>query len=475
MPQIGLITVRPRGGDSQRTLAIRLRRRPGVAAVEVERRFTPRLLPDDPALSAQETGSPPGTPVQWWAARQNLFAAWDVSTGDGATVAVIDTGIDRRHPDLAGRIAGTVDLDPRHVHGRGSADKQGHGTHVASLACATGDNGVGLVGAGYRCSLLAIKSDLSDSSVARAIVVAVDRGADAINMSFGNSASSPAPAALVRAIDYAYRKGVTMVAAAADAPVSQQGDPANVLQPTGSGDEIGSGKGLTVTAADFSGARAPFAGHGSQISMAAYGSFSSMRGARHGIIGAFPAALTGLETGALGAPCFCRTSLAGDSRYAYLQGTSAAAPQVAAIAALAHDLNPGLSAGDVIRILKRTAQRPPGTGWGPELGWGILDGGAALNAARSLDRTRPVSTLRAPRLHDRTIALSWSGSDASPRGVSSSGVVRYEVWRQIGERRARPIATTTATQIEVPASPGERYRFFTIAVDAAGNRERPPK
>ncbi|HZO36247.1 MAG TPA: S8 family serine peptidase [Solirubrobacteraceae bacterium] len=478
MPQIGLVTMRARRGESLHALALRLRRRPDVVSVEVERRHRPRLVPDDPALTAPEMGSgaTSGVAVQWWAARENLFSAWDVSTGEGALVAVIDTGIDLRHPDLASRIAGTINLDPRHVNGRGMADTQGHGTHVASLACATGDNGIGMVGAGYRCSLLVIKSDLSDSSVAEAIVVATDRGADAINMSFGNSSSSQPPTALVRAVAYAYRHGVTMVAAAADSPVLQQGDPANLLQPTGTGRDIGAGKGLSVTAANFSDERAPFAGRGSQISMAAYGSFSSARGGPRGIFGAFPAQLAGLETGSAGGPCFCRTTFAGDNRYAYVQGTSMAAPQVAAIAALAHHVNPDLSAGDVIRILKRTARRPPGTAWGPELGWGILDGGAALNAARALDRTRPVSRLQVPRrVGNRQIALRWTGSDASPRGVASSGVAAYEVWRQVGDGPARRITSTTATQTTVAATPGERYRFFTIAVDRAGNRERPPK
>ena len=476
LPQIGVVTVAAGRERSLHALALRLREQPGIAAVELERRLRPRLVPNDPSLTVPELdGAPPGTPLQWWAAAENLFSAWDVSTGEGATVAIIDSGIDRHHPDLAGRVVGAIDLDPRHADGRGTADVQGHGTHVASLACATGNNGIGLVGAGYRCSILAIKSDLSDSSVAKAIVVASDRGVDAINMSFGNSASSHPPKALVRAIGYAYRKGVTVVAAAADSPVVEQGDPANILQPTGTGSDLGSGKGLSVTAADFSGGRASFAGRGSQISIAAYGAFAGRRGGPRGLFGAFPAVLTGLETGAAGSPCFCRTTLNGDSRYAYVQGTSMAAPQVAAIAALAHHLNPDLSAGDVIRILKRTARRPPGSGWSPELGWGILDGGAALNAARSLDRTRPVSRLRPPqRVGDGTIALHWRGSDSSPPGVVSSGIAKYELWRQIGDGRAHLVATTTETQLELPARADRSYRFFTIAIDRAGNRERPP-
>src|SRR3954465_12181901 len=91
-PRIGLVTVRPRPGERPAALAARLRRDPAVASVEVEHRFTLRADPGDPALSTAEpsAGAPPGTPIEWWAQRENLPAAWDISKGDGATVAAID-------------------------------------------------------------------------------------------------------------------------------------------------------------------------------------------------------------------------------------------------------------------------------------------------------------------------------------------------------------------------------------------------
>ena len=79
-----------------------------------------------------------------------------------------------------------------------TGDEDGHGTHVASLACAAGDNGAGIVGAGLDCRLIVIKSDLSDGSIARSIVQAADRGAGAINMSFGTDGSAPAVARVSR-------------------------------------------------------------------------------------------------------------------------------------------------------------------------------------------------------------------------------------------------------------------------------------
>ena len=479
LDQLGLFTVRPAPGGSLRALARNLRSDRTVAHVEVERRFTPRANPGDPALTTQEgaTGSPPNTPVEWWAYRENFPAAWDVTTGAGALIGVIDTGIDASHPEFAGRIKATVDQDsdtndPGH-------DDAGHGTHVASLACADGGNGIGLAGAAYGCSLIIERSDLSDFSVAQSIVDATNRGALAINMSFGTDGSRPAARGIVDAIDYAFKRGVVMVAAAADDPVEEQGDPSNVLQPTGTGPDIAKGKGLDVTAANFQDNRASFAGRGTQISLAAFGTFQAADGGGpRGIFGAFPGNLTTLETGSLATsdpPCNCRAVFGGDSRYAYVGGTSMAAPQVTAVAAMVRHLNPDLSAADVIELMKRTARRPAGAGWNGELGWGILDAGAAVAGALAEDRHAPVSRLTSThRLVRGRVTLRLRGSDPAPPAVASSGIARFEVWRSVDGHRARKLLTTTRHTIRVRAKHHVRYGFYSVAVDHAGNRERAP-
>ncbi len=161
-----------------------------------------------------------------------------------------------------------------------------------------------MAGAGYNCRLVIEKSDFSDTSIAAAIVDATNRGAQAINMSFGPSVptTAPAPEAEVRALQYAAAHKVVLVAAAADFPGSEQGDPANVLQPAGTGPDINAGLGLDVTVADFTGRRAGFAGYGSEISLAAYGAVDPGddvglrgQGPAPGIFGAFPAGPTEME------------------------------------------------------------------------------------------------------------------------------------------------------------------------------------
>jgi serine protease len=482
VPQLRLVTLRPRRGAGLHALAVRLRADPRVARVEVEHRARPRLEPNDPALVTPETavGTAPNTPVEWWAARSDFPAAWDVSTGAGATVAVIDTGAETSHPELADRVLGAVSFDSDAT--AATTDSVGHGTHVASLACGAGNNGVGLAGAGLRCRMLILKSDFSDSSVAKAIVYAVDHGADAINMSFGTD-PGVAPSLAVRdAVDYAFAHDVVMAAAAADAPIANQGYPADLLQPTGTGPDLAADKGLSVTAADASDARASFAGQGSQISLAAYGSYDSSPAASGppGIFGAFTAGPNELETGSIGLPphppCACRTTFAGDSRYAYVQGTSMATPMVAATGALIRHLNPDLTAAEIVRLIKETARRPAG-GWTSDLGWGILDAGAALRRAARLDRGAPASQVRPlPAFtRQRTITVRWSAADKAPPGVRASGAARFELWRATDGGPFKRLLSTTRTSRQVTLRRGGRYRFYTVAIDHAGNREPAPK
>ena len=479
VPQIGLVSVRPAAGLALSALAPVLRRLPGVRAVEVERRATLRLMPNDPALTAPETtpGTPSGTTVAWWVPRIGLPAAWDVARGDGAMVAVIDTGVDGGHPDLQSKIAEGIDNDAIGGHGPATTDENGHGTHVASLACGAGDNAFGSVGSGLNCRLLIFKSDLGDGSIAQSIVQAADRGADAINMSFGSD-DPRAPAPVIAAIEHANAKGAVLVAAADDQPVEEQGYPSNLLQPTGTGGDLAAGRGLTVTAANFAGSRASFAGRGSQISLAAPGGFEG--GGPAGIFAAFPGNPTELEAGGSllfpGSSCRCRTSIGGDSRFAYLQGTSMAAPIVAGVAAMARELNPDATAVDIIRTLKETATRPAGSGWNPELGWGIIDAAAAINAVRAIDRRAPRSRLRGEKRvrRARSVTLKLTGSDPAPEGLTPSGVDVYEVYRSANRRPYRRIERTRKASLKLNVKPGSLYRFYTVAVDKAGNREATP-
>lgn len=481
VPELGMVSVRPLAGETLAATAAVLRTLPWVKSVGVDRVYKRRFIPNDPALTQQETapGTPLGITKAWWAAKENLFSAWDVTRGSGAKVAIIDSGIDGNHPEFAGKIAAAVDNDP--AAGPANVDLDGHGTHVASAACASGNNGAGLVGTGLNCSLIVIKTQLSDAFIIKSIVDATDLGADAINMSFGNTSGLAPPPQLIAALNYALSKNVVLVAAADNNFGGQeQGDPANLLQPTATGQNLESNLGLSVTSADFSGLRSNFAGAGTQISLAGHGGYAGTSFAGpDGVIGALPANQTLTDTGIAAEnipPCGCRTSINGDGRYGYLNGTSMAAPKVAGIAALVKHLNPDLRSDDVVRILKETATRPSGSGWNPETGWGVVNAGAAVSAARRIDRRAPSSKARGPKsLRGRSFTLRWKGKDARVRGLRSSGIKNYRIYRSKNGGKYKRIFSTKKTRKKLNVKRGSRYRYYTVAVDKRGNREKKPK
>ena len=130
--------------------------------------------------------------------------------------------------------------------------------------------------------------NLDDSLIAQSITDATNHGADVISMSFGGPGRS---GVINRALDYAYKRDVVLVAAASNDDTTHQGTPASHLQPNGTGDRLRSGKGLVVTAAGHNDRRAWFhPGRGTGISLAAYGSASAACAIRSdcGIFSTFP-------------------------------------------------------------------------------------------------------------------------------------------------------------------------------------------
>jgi serine protease len=468
------MTVQVPRGMSFHRLAARLEHDPAVRRVEPDSRHRLRFLPDDPAANWEDPLGSPGSPYQWYLTRQGFPDAWDLSHGDGVRVGIIDSGVDSAHPDLAGKVYLARDQDAGTV---GTADEVGHGTHVSGLACGQTNNGVGIAGTGFNCTLIMEKSDLSSSSVVASLVDATKLGAKVINMSFGGGRLTVGER---RALRYAFLHDVVLVAAAADSPTVEQGHPAKDLQPTGTGPHLDEGDGLVVTAADLTGTRASFAGRGSQISIAAYGDTGP--GGAPGIFSTYPANPTQIETGDMNPPSppcpSCRTTLAGDPRYGYLSGTSMASPEVAGAAALVRSANPRLSNISVIRVLKKTAVRT--RGWTNDVGWGILNAGAAVREAVALAAdTLPPKTIRRgvrKRQSGRRFTLRWRGRDSAGAGVAAAGVESYRVYARIGRRgRYRFEATTRARSARFTGRRGKRYSFYIQARDRAGNLEPPPR
>ena len=144
-------------------------------------------------------------------------SAWDLSTGSSAViVAVIDTGVDYNHPDLAANMTGKG-----YDFVQGDADaldygSTGHGTHVAGTIAAVGNNGTGITGVGWKTKILAVRAGdtygyFTNANIASAIGYAVSAGAKIINASFGGNAYSTT---IYNAIAAAKAAGILFIAAA---------------------------------------------------------------------------------------------------------------------------------------------------------------------------------------------------------------------------------------------------------------------
>jgi len=207
----------------------------------------PSTGPNDPYLSQQ-----------WGMATVQAPRAWAVTTGSSTVpIAILDTGIDQNHPDLSSKIGSqanftdSVTLD----------DMYGHGTHVAGIAAAATNNGVGVAGLGYNSSIMNGKV-LDDTGsgyyswIANGITWATDNGAKVINMSLGGTA---ADSTLASAVDYAWSEGVVVVAAAGNNGNSLPFYPAAY-------DNC-----IAVGATDRKDAKASFSNYGSWVDVAAPG------------------------------------------------------------------------------------------------------------------------------------------------------------------------------------------------------------
>lgn len=162
----------------------------------------PYFLPNDPYMDKQ-----------WALSHINIDWLWQsTSGGEGVLVAVLDTGIDSGHEDLYGKVTDEANFTDSPV----ANDLYGHGTHIAGIIAAHGDNGLGVVGVAPQSRLLNVKVADDDgrcraSAVAQGIIWAVDNGAQVINVSIEIREPS---AELETAVNYAWENGAIVIAAA---------------------------------------------------------------------------------------------------------------------------------------------------------------------------------------------------------------------------------------------------------------------
>jgi subtilisin family serine protease len=462
--------------DAVGLTALRLARDPAVLSVEPDSTGAVQFTPNDPYWLTDPTFGI----GQWGLRATQVDKAWDVVRGSPQViVAVIDTGIDPNHPDLAGvMLPGVTFLsspDPSCPAGS-VIDDNGHGTHVAGLIGANGNNGQGVAGVAFGVRILPVKSlDCTGagllSDVASGVTWATDHGARIINISLG---SSSAQQALRSAIQYAVAHNVLVVAAAGNCGMtSARCATANEPQYPGAFPET-----LAVAATDQGDAHAPFSNVGAYVGISAPG----VR-----IWSTTPTYPTTLSR--------TNPSLAG---YAPFSGTSQASPIVAGIAALVLSGEPALSAAQLADRLRTTADDVGAPGPDAEFGAGRINAlravttGAAVRYGAAYDVTSvpKVATISAPVT--APVIVSNLSSFAWPAGGTNPVRLGYH-WSDIagntvvwdGQRSTLPAdvpiggtATVNAT-IAAPKTPGtyvlrldlvrEGVSWFSTSGIATGN------
>jgi serine protease len=485
IPEIGMFSV-DLGAGGLAGLRNELADEPGVESVRLDRPFELRYLPNDFAFNHLDSHAPDGDFGQWHLLRSGVSRAWDLSKGNGAEVAVIDTGVNSSHPDLAAHIVGTSDRDPTPAAPGPTVDTVGHGTHTAGLACADSDNGFGIASIGFDCSLFIVKLATDApfaacSYVANAITDAANRFSDVISMSLGNCDSSLNPA-----LNYALSRGSVLVAAGANAqtPNPNLNYPAQWVQPEGTGPQVGFDRGLVVTAAKYNGTRASWAQQTTGVSVAGFGSVTdSQSGGQQGILSTFPP--PGIDYDSLGS----RTTVNGDNRFAYLVGTSMSTPQVAGLAALIRAVKPNLAAPQVAHLIKATAS---GCGtYGSGVGWGLIRADHAVAAALGKEVNPPSSNVRSAKLARRAAAaglasasrargrvinirLKRQDAGACAKDLPVAGLKTVNVFASANGGLYHRVVKTKKKKARFRSKPGRLYRFYSVAVDKDGNREAPP-
>ena len=391
---------------------------PRVLYVEEDRRL--ERLGDPFDIVDPETG----LSYQWAHDSVNAAAALG-AVGGGSTfpVAVIDTGVDIGHPELAGRIVGTYSAMDG---GADVTDELGHGTFVAGLVAAVDGNGIGGKGVGGATSILAVKAsspggEFYEAQLANSIVWAVDAGARVINMSLGGSC--PSGGVILTALDYAHERNVVLVAAAGNN--AEVGNVPNCPAADLTAAQGAWGMGLSVGALRPDGQRASFSTFNDNVSVGAPG--ASGGDCRFGVFSTLPAGVTLWDDPASCSAVFAPAEGA-PSRWAYGEGTSFAAPIVSAVAALALQANPNLSSEQVAEVVKRTARQTIGEGWNQQTGFGVVDAAAAVDLARRFDTGAPDVTLTVvPEPQGLTVNLG--ALDTARDGEEGSGDLVFRLER----------------------------------------------
>lgn len=374
----------------------------------------------DMRVASAATVSDPAYGSSWALPKIQAPGAWDSANGSGVTIAILDTGIDGTHPDLAPNMVPGWNV---YDNNSNTTDVHGHGTWVAGVASMAANNAKGSAGVAWGSKIMPVRiADANAyaywSTVAQGIYWAADHGAKVVNISYNGVSGS---STVQSAAQYLRSKGGVVVVAAGNS---------GGLESIAANDSL-----LSVAATDQNDVRASFSSYGPYVDLSAPG--------------------VNVYTTTVG------------GGYANASGTSFSSPVVAATAALMLSANSKLTPADVDRLLTGKSVDLGTSGYDQYYGSGRVDAASAVIAAKQTI----LADTQAP-----TVSI------ASPTGGRVSGVVPVDInaFDNVGVTRTdfyvngqlvasdslAPFAFAWETAGKLDGS----YTLSVQAYDAAGNR-----
>ncbi len=391
-------------GVSETTAADLLSRDPAVEFAEVDRLVEPdAITTNDPYFASA-----------WHLPKIGATDAWSSSTGAGVTIAIIDSGVDGTHPDLAPlMVAGWNFYDGNN----NTADVYGHGTKVAGAAAAASNNGVGIASVSWQSKIMPLRVSFPDgtaylSTIATAISWAADRGARVANVSFQSAAGSPT---IQNAANYMKSKGGIVVVSAGNL---------GSLESYAASDSL-----IAVSATDGADNRASWSSYGAYVDVAApgVGIYSTTRGGGYGAV----------------------------------SGTSFAAPITGGVIALMMSRNPALTPAQVESMLKSTATDLGASGRDDHFGSGRINAAAAVAAAGGGSVTPPPPPPSGGSGGSTTPTLSVTFPNASQSTVTAGSTITVN-WSNISGAEA-----TNWIGLYLPSAPSTNHNGVWMYVSCS--------
>ena len=396
--------------QAEEAVARALAKNPNVKFAELDMLVTAEQVPNDPKYASA-----------WHLPKIQAPTAWDSSQGHNVTIAILDTGVDASHPDLAGKlVAGWNSVSGN----TDTADIYGHGTKVAGAAAAITNNSIGVAGVAGSAHIMPIRitNDSTGyaywSDIARGLTWAADNGAHIANISYEATSSS----SIASAAQYLQNKGGVTVVAAGNSSTNPGYSDSPYM--------------ISVSATDSNDAKASWSNYGYFVDVAAPGVsiWTTVKGGSYGAV----------------------------------SGTSFASPVTAGVVALMMAANSSLSPATLEQILESTAQDLGAAGWDTSYGYGRVNAAAAVQTAmqtQNIDSQAPSVSITSPASSNTVAGVTAVNISASDN-VGVTRVVLFANGQQVAEDATSPFGFSwdTTTQADGSAT------LVAYGYDAAGNQ-----